>query len=163
MNTNIPHSGNTANTFEGIHQTVNGCCNLSMDENSRQRATRAKNTIDLIKHRFGGNYAAFARKVERSPSQINDMLADPPRKPFGEKLARSFEKQLGLAHGTLDLEHPFPPELREPEGPYSVRQPSEEALRVANAWDRLPIDLRSHLLGIIQYELTRMRITWADR
>lgn len=135
-----------------------------MDENSRQKATRAQNTIDLIKHRFGGNYAAFARKVERSPSQINDMLADPPRKPFGEKLARSFEKQLGLALGTLDVEHPFPPEVRETETAYSIqRQPSEEALRLAHVWDKLPNELRTHLIGIIQYELAKMRITWGER
>lgn len=135
-----------------------------MDENSRLKATRARNTIDLIRHRFGGNYAAFARKVERSPSQINDMLADPPRKPFGEKLARSFEKQLGLALGTLDIEHPFPPEAHEPGATYYPnRSSSEEALRVAQVWDRLPSGLRNHLLGIIQYELARLRIPWADR
>ena len=38
----------------------------------------------------------FADAVSKPASQINDMLADPPRKTFGDKIARQFEKKLGL-------------------------------------------------------------------
>lgn len=56
----------------------------------------------LIDSRFNGVARQLALCVGRSEGQINDMLASPPRKSFGEKIARSMEAALDLATGYLD-------------------------------------------------------------
>lgn len=56
----------------------------------------------LIASRFNGVARQLALCVGRSEGQINDMLASPPRKSFGEKIARSMEAALELAPGYLD-------------------------------------------------------------
>lgn len=56
------------------------------------RRDRLRKHID---ERYGGNVSAYARAVNRQPQQITDMLAEPPRKSFGEKIARA----LAIAEG----------------------------------------------------------------
>lgn len=44
----------------------------------------------------------FAIHIKKPDGQINDMLADPPRKSFGERIARAIEKAYPLPPGFLD-------------------------------------------------------------
>lgn len=46
----------------------------------------------LIKQRHGDVARQFAMAVKKPDGQINDMLSDPPRKSFGERIARSLEQ-----------------------------------------------------------------------
>lgn len=63
-------------------------------------AIRRLNLGAIIKTDFGGNVSAFARRIDRKPSQILDVMAG--RKGFGEKLARSIEEGLSLTPRVLD-------------------------------------------------------------
>lgn len=59
----------------------------------------------LIKQRHGGVARQFALMVKKPDGQINDMLSVPPRKSFGERIARSLEKSYlpsPLPSGYLD-------------------------------------------------------------
>lgn len=56
----------------------------------------------LIKTRFNGVPNQFAAAVKRSPGQISDMLSTPPRKSFGDKVARKFEEALSLEDNYFD-------------------------------------------------------------
>lgn len=62
---------------------------------------RRANLRDLIE-KDGGNQAAFARKVGKSPQQIHSMLKG--QKAFGTVIARELEAKLGLLPGQLDRE-----------------------------------------------------------
>lgn len=64
---------------------------------------RRKRLRELVDERSAGNITAFADKVKKSSSQINDMLA--ARKPFGEKVARDLERRCRKPEGWLDHEH----------------------------------------------------------
>lgn len=67
-------------------------CNARMeDDDIRRKVLRA-----LIKAEFNDTANQYAIAVEKPPGQINDMLATPPRKAFGARVARSMEKKLGL-------------------------------------------------------------------
>lgn len=68
-----------------------------MDEKEleRQNRRRQKLRAEIDGPRFDGNQAAFCAAVKKSPQQINDMLSDPPRKAFGDKVARSMAERLG--------------------------------------------------------------------
>lgn len=71
---------------------------------------RRQNVQRLIRDRFNGNQAAFARAIERPAPNVSRMLKAPPNDPddtsdkrgIGEDLARDVERRLGLAHGFLD-------------------------------------------------------------
>lgn len=98
MGTTITPFGEPFNTTQGIHHAVKTGCNIEMDiKELRQRRLAA-----LIKDRFGDNAAAFARAIDRSSSQVNDMLSG--RKSFGEKVARYIENKLNLTDGWFDAE-----------------------------------------------------------
>ena len=56
----------------------------------------------IISSRFNGVARQLALSISRSEGQINDMLCNPPRKSFGEKIARSIEVALDLPPGYLD-------------------------------------------------------------
>lgn len=62
---------------------------------------RLLNLDRYLKHECGGNAAELARRIKRSPSQVNDLFAG--RKSFGEKLARAIENEIGAVSGCLDL------------------------------------------------------------
>ncbi len=51
----------------------------------------------LIDSRFNGVARQLALCVGRSEGQINDMLASPPRKSFGEKIARMAQQATAAA------------------------------------------------------------------
>lgn len=56
----------------------------------------------IITHRFGGVARQCALAIGKPEGQINDMLSTPPRKSFGEKIARQFEQLLDLQNGYFD-------------------------------------------------------------
>lgn len=67
-------------------------CNPVMtDDDIRREVLRA-----LIKARFNDTPNQFAVAADKPPGQINDMLAKPPRKAFGARIARELENKLGL-------------------------------------------------------------------
>jgi SOS-response transcriptional repressor LexA len=103
MEQNIAPFGEHLNTLQGIHRTVRSRCNAVMDI----KDIRTRQLAALIRDRYANNVSAFARAIDRSPSQINDTLAG--RKSFGEKFARHIEDKLGLVDGSLDAQ----PMLRE--------------------------------------------------
>ena len=57
---------------------------------------------DLIKHRYDGVARQLAIAAKKPAGQINYMLSTPPRKTFGEKVARQIEHEMGLEPGYLD-------------------------------------------------------------
>lgn len=65
-------------------------------------STRRENLQKIRQKRFTSN-ADLARAIERSSSQVNDMLSG--AKSFGPKIARSIEEKLKLAPGYLDEPH----------------------------------------------------------
>ncbi len=65
---------------------------------------RRKALRKLIAERFGGVARQMAIACKKPEGQINDMLSTPPRKSFGEKVARQIEQALGLPVGHLDVE-----------------------------------------------------------
>lgn len=70
---------------------------------------RRENLAALIEA-YGGT-TSLGDRVGKSPSQLGDMIAEPPRKSFGEKVARDIEEKLGLPRGWLDDSHD-PEELK---------------------------------------------------
>lgn len=65
--------------------------------------TRRAVLRELIRTKFGGVARQLAIAAGKPEGQINDMLANPPRKAFGEKVARQLEQRLGLDPGYFDL------------------------------------------------------------
>lgn len=65
-------------------------------------ATRRDNLQKIRDKRFNSN-AELARAIERSSSQVNDMLTG--TKSFGPKVARHIEEKLKLPQGYLDEPH----------------------------------------------------------
>lgn len=57
---------------------------------------------ELIKTQFDGVARQLAIAAKKPEGQINDMLSSPPRKSFGEKVARQIEVELKLAPGYFD-------------------------------------------------------------
>lgn len=61
--------------------------------------------LELVKQQtYKNNQSEMARIAGRKPHFFTDLFA--ARKKFGEKLARSLENKLRLAHGSLDKEIP---------------------------------------------------------
>lgn len=84
------------NTLRGIHRLVVMCANAYMRIDDLRRA----NLLAYCRRECGGNQADLARRANRKPNQISDMLAG--RKSFGEKVAREIEANLGLQPGAFD-------------------------------------------------------------
>lgn len=63
---------------------------------------RRSNLAKVLSERFGGNQAALARAAGKKAPLFNDVLSTPPRKGFGENLARSLEARLELPPGYFD-------------------------------------------------------------
>lgn len=84
------------NTLWGIHRLVLMCANgfMRIDE------IRRGNLAAYCDRECGGNQAELARRAQRKPNQIADMLAG--RKAFGEKVAREIERNLGMPPNQLD-------------------------------------------------------------
>lgn len=116
----------------------------------------------IIDREFDGVARRLASHVQKPDGQINDMLATPPRKSFGEKIARYIESQCGLARGYLDDpgniagagDQAPATAVNEPVAQY-VKQPrlSREALNFAAYYDMLPgekkAEFEAALAGIV--------------
>jgi len=89
-------SASSVDTFWGVYSSDKSGCNSGMDIHGVRRL----NLTALINRDFSGNVSAFARRIDRKPSQILDVMAE--RKGFGEKLARYIEEQLNLTPHVLD-------------------------------------------------------------
>lgn len=75
-------------TVSGIHRPVTEWCNRPMatdDAEVRRAVLRALVERDGL--------AVVARRMGRPDRQINDMISTPPRKSFGEKVARGMEQK----------------------------------------------------------------------
>jgi len=57
---------------------------------------------ELIRTKYNGVARQFALAAGKPEGQINDMLSTPPRKSFGEKVARAMEEKAGLPDGYFD-------------------------------------------------------------
>ena len=68
-----------------------------MTTENRRQALRT-----LIEQEFDGVSRRLALAIGKPDRQINDMLSDPPRKSFGERMARHIEQKLGLPDYFLD-------------------------------------------------------------
>lgn len=68
---------------------------------------RRKALRKLIDERFGGVARQLAIACKKPEGQINDMLSTPPRKAFGEKVARQMEETLGLPSGHFDADSDY--------------------------------------------------------
>lgn len=84
------------NTPQGFPISARPRFNSGMD----LPAIRRKNLRLIIQDRFHGNATAFSRVIERSQSQVSDMLTG--RKAFGDKAARYIEEKLSLDRYDLD-------------------------------------------------------------
>ena len=98
----------------------------------------------LIKRDFGGVARRLALHLKKPEGQINDMLSDPPRKSFGERIARAIEEQYPLPRGFLDekshCEQSMQAKESEPE-PYRISpRHSKMAMVLAEYYDQLPED-----------------------
>lgn len=74
------------------------------------KAIRRLNLLTLVRERFNGNQAAFARAIGRPAPNVSRMLAEPEdsakdRRRIGEELARDIENRLSLSPGYLDVRH----------------------------------------------------------
>jgi hypothetical protein len=63
---------------------------------------RRKALATLIESRFDGVARQLALAIGKPERQINDMLSEPPRKSFGERVAREIEQKLNLPVYFLD-------------------------------------------------------------
>ena len=63
--------------------------------------TRRRVLRELIKTRNNGVVRQFASEIGKPDGQINDMLATPPRKSFGERVARQIESLAKVATKTV--------------------------------------------------------------
>ncbi len=63
---------------------------------------RRANLRALIQRQYHGVARHFSLAVDKPEGQINDMLADPPRKAFGERIARQLETLANIPRGYLD-------------------------------------------------------------
>ncbi len=62
---------------------------------------RRANLRALIQRQYHGVARHFSLAVDKPEGQINDMLADPPRKSFGERVARQIESLAKVATKTV--------------------------------------------------------------
>ena len=103
----------------------------------------------LIDRDFGGVARRLALHLGKPDGQINDMLADPPRKSFGERIARAIEDAYPLPLGYLDQAINATPanQANEP-APASYKTQarySKQAMALAAYYDRLPSDKKAEI------------------
>lgn len=96
----------------------------------------------LWQDRFGGNIAALARALHRSPNQVRFYLH--PEKPggrwMGEEFARHVERELGLPQNSMDTD-------------VSSMPPEQDALNAA--WRELPPTGRVELATYAEFLKTK--------
>lgn len=106
---------------------------------------------ELIKTRFAGNQAAFARAIKKSPNQVNQWLTG--YRSVGDGAARNIEIMLGLGNLWMDgkeLGAPPAPTLQLVRDPVldnlDVLEPHEAErwrIRIQAAADERRLDLRA--------------------
>jgi hypothetical protein len=85
----------TGNFWE-IGKSLNIPGNLRAVLNNEKRRSVVRR---IIKERFSGQVADFARSIDRSPAQVWQFMN---QRNIGERLARDIEDKLGLPKGALD-------------------------------------------------------------
>lgn len=96
MADNLSSFGVVGNTKKGFHQKMKLRLDREMDMPSIRRANLAK----LFRKLSPDDVTGFGKMIGKSQSATSDLLQG--RKSFGEKMARSIEKNLQIASLTLD-------------------------------------------------------------
>lgn len=100
-------------------------------------ATRRKRLADLIRDRFGNSQSTFAARVDRQADYISRQING--SKGFGEKLAREYERIIGLEPGYFDQPIRDPATgVRESAAVYTAIAPDDYPALVAHRvrdWD----------------------------
>lgn len=90
----------------------------SLTKDSQIKASQSEDTLAvvvlrrrirlrrLIDQRHLGRITDFAKAIGKTQPLISNLLSDPPRETFGEKLARSIERLSHMPDGWLDMEEP---------------------------------------------------------
>lgn len=79
---------------------------------------RLNNLRHYMIENCASNASELARRIRRSPSQVNDLFAN--RKSFGEKFARGIEPLMGVNPGWLDTEITATPFAAETRAKYGI-------------------------------------------
>ena len=104
-----------------------------------------------IESRFDGNVRQFSLVAGKADRQLNDMLAG--RKPFGEKVARDIEKNVGLAPLFFDdIANANPDNAALPT--LAAQQPAayiinDEARALADIYIKLPNQIRGEFRAML--------------
>ena len=82
---------------------------------------------------YNGNAASFAKASGRSVTQINDMLSYPPRKAFGERVARGMAEKLGKPLDFFDKQTQGADSGSQikPESPFGARKKTKRDVMIA--------------------------------
>jgi len=119
---------------------------------------------NLIRTRYHGVARHLAIAAGKPEGQINDMLSNPPRKSFGEKVARQLEDKLALPTGYFDR----PEASHEPAGGISENTASVYGLwpsvvtQIAEIARDLPESMQQQLLGQAKMLQSEFRVTQAN-
>lgn len=119
---------------------------------------RRANLRALIQRQYHGVARQFSLAVGKPEGQINDMLANPPRKAFGERIARQLETLAKIPRGYLDdpanTSRADPShQANEPAAePYQSSRLSPEAIAIAEFIDALPNHARAAFrAAVVEY------------
>lgn len=85
---------------------------LAMDKQcycESMKVDRKSLLLQLIKTRFEGNQAAFARAIKKSPNQVNQWLTG--YRSVGDGAARNIENMLGIGNLWMDGKEPGAPSI----------------------------------------------------
>lgn len=108
---------------------------------------RKANLIKLIGNvHERGAAARFAKTYNLSPDQVRNVLTD--FRPMGEKLARRFEKALGLTDGSLDK--PIGSDVLEEAATYAAQLQGEAAIKMLMTFRNLPPEKQLTAARLIQ-------------
>lgn len=118
---------------------------------------------ELIRTRYDGVARQLAIAAGKPESQINDMLSDPPRKSFGEKVARQMEAKLGLVDGYFDRQigHGNQPGTAAENAAIYVLWPPV-VTQIAEIARDLPEAMQNQLLGQAKMLQSEHRVTQAN-
>ena len=121
---------------------------------------------ELIRTRYKGVARHLALDAGKPDGQINDMISNPPRKSFGEKVARQLEKRLDLPPGYFDrLGHGYdsanPPAAAEPNTTVYSLWPAI-VTQIAEIARELPESMQNQLLGQAKMLQSECRVTQAN-
>lgn len=145
MNHISPYGDGFCNTRRGFHQKVK-VRQYPRVENQALQGIRRKALQRIINDEHGKNVSAFARTAKKPQAQIADMLAG--RKAFGEKVARSIERNASLIPGILDRD-PDDPNRRPDEAMIFGAPITAEAAQIGREWAKLNEPVRGQMATLI--------------